>query len=523
MSYRPSHSGFRFAATRSDFNFILVAATCLIASWSGRALADDAIVRPHRLHQHISGFGASSAWTAQTMDDATADLLFSVDSGVGLSLLRVRIVPDGTTWELATAQQAVARGASVWATPWSPAATFKSNDNVNFGGKLLPEDADAWAASLANFVVTMKNQGVNLLALSAQNEPTTGSSDGATCSSNPMDPDYARSCIGYEACTYTPTELGDFIASHLAPALSAAGANVQVMGPETQGWTDFSKYWSSFSAAAGNAVNVIATHEYNGTPAEYPDIEQSGRELWETEISDPTAFDPTSKKSLPDPGIGSGLRVAGMINAALTVGDVSAWHYWWINPGSDDNSGLFAFGTTPPAPVKRLYAMGNYSRFVRPGYFRIGADLSATSGVALSAFVDSATDGGSRKLVVVAINQTNQPITQKFRFDGYTTGSWQAWVTSDSLDLAPAPAIPDNGGGDFDYQLAAQSITTLQGVTTGKGPAIALNSSQDNLPPDEAGCQCRAAAGASSAPSAWPFALVSVLVAGRAIRRRTVG
>src|SRR6516164_8960312 len=60
--------------------------------------------------QAIDGFGASSAWTAGNMADSRADELFSPTAGIGLSLLRVRIAPDGTTAELATAQLAAARG-----------------------------------------------------------------------------------------------------------------------------------------------------------------------------------------------------------------------------------------------------------------------------------------------------------------------------------------------------------------------------------------------------------------------------
>src|SRR5450432_788023 len=150
-----------------------VGALCLVLCLGlpGRALAADAVVRPARTHQRITGFGASSAWTAPDLSDADADLLFSTDSGVGLSLLRVRIAPDGSCLELATAQKAQARGAKVWATPWSPPAAWKSNGDVNNGGSLLPAHASDWAQSLVGFVTMMKAQGVDITALSAQNEP----------------------------------------------------------------------------------------------------------------------------------------------------------------------------------------------------------------------------------------------------------------------------------------------------------------------------------------------------------------
>ena len=36
------------------------------------------------------------------MDDSQADAFFTVDKGIGLSLLRLRIAPEGTTLELAS-------------------------------------------------------------------------------------------------------------------------------------------------------------------------------------------------------------------------------------------------------------------------------------------------------------------------------------------------------------------------------------------------------------------------------------
>src|SRR5690349_15887871 len=66
---------------------------------------NDAVVDFSVTHQHISGFGASSAWTLRDSSESFADQLFSPELGIGLSLLRVRIAPSGTTDELRTAQK----------------------------------------------------------------------------------------------------------------------------------------------------------------------------------------------------------------------------------------------------------------------------------------------------------------------------------------------------------------------------------------------------------------------------------
>ncbi|HTA91320.1 MAG TPA: hypothetical protein VK745_17160 [Polyangiaceae bacterium] len=424
-----------------------------------QAFAADAVVRPARLDQRITGFGASSAWTAPALSDADADLLFSTDSGIGLSLLRVRIAPDGSCLEVTSAQKAQARGAQVWATPWSPPAMWKSNDNVNEGGTLLPEHADDWANSLVGFVSMMQTQGVDIVGLSAQNEPTM--------------------MVSYESCLYSASALADFAANHLRPALDAAGFSLPVIAPETVGWNDL----PNFSAAilgdpvASAAVGVFATHSYNGSPFDSTTIAQTGKELWQTEVYDQGPL---------DPGIGSGVFVALSINAALVRGNVSAWHYWWIKPATEDNSALWDL--TSGLPAKRLYALGNFSKFVRPGFYRVEVPLSPTTGLSMSAFSDSTTNA----LVLVTVNQTDAPITQRFLFDGVSTGSWQSWVTSADSNLAPGSAVAD--GSSISYTFAPQSVTTLQGLVTGTGPAIPDGDTSSTSNTDATSCALSALA-----------------------------
>ena len=139
------------------------------------------------VHQRIDGFGASSAWRS-TWNNTLANLFFSTNNGViytnttgvvstnngiGLSLLRTRIAPGGTTVENSIMQLAQARGAKVWSAPWSPAANFKSNGNVNGGGFVgNANNYQAYANQLAGYVAGMKNTyGISLYAISIQNEP----------------------------------------------------------------------------------------------------------------------------------------------------------------------------------------------------------------------------------------------------------------------------------------------------------------------------------------------------------------
>src|SRR6185503_10771641 len=107
--------------------------------------------------QHIDGFGASSAWRP-SMTATVADRYFSTNTGIGLSFLRTRIAPGGTTVENQSMQLARDRGARIWSAPWSPAVQFKDNGNVN-GGNFIGNASNyqAYASQLATYVVNMKN------------------------------------------------------------------------------------------------------------------------------------------------------------------------------------------------------------------------------------------------------------------------------------------------------------------------------------------------------------------------------
>jgi len=398
----------------------------------GVAAPGDVIVSLGDVRQKISGFGASTAWSS-TMSTADADLLFSPTAGVGLSLHRIRIAPDGTTTETSIARLAQERGASVWATPWSPPAADKSNHDV-IGGTLT--DGPAWAATLKSFVDLMKSSGVDLLAISAQNEPDAKVST-------------------YESCSYTGATLATFIASALGPAL--AGSGVKILGPESQNWCGFKALADPLLAdpTAAAFTSIIATHAYGCNPLAYPAAAQAGKELWQTEMYDQTAA--------ADPGIKSGLRVAKLIHDALTIASVNAWHYWWVYPSSVGNGALW--DKTTGQPTKRLYVLGNFSKFVRPGFLRIGTAAGAAppAGVQLTAYRHP-TDG---TLVITAINANAAPTDVSIFVTGASPCALTPWVTSQSDDLAARAALPLSGA-RLAATLDAQSVTTFVGQQAGQ-------------------------------------------------------
>ncbi len=387
-------------------------------------------------YQIIDGFGASSAWIVQSLTPARANLLFSPTQGIGLSLLRSRIRPDtsASSDEVSTMQTAQSMGVTVWSTPWSPPGAWKDNGSVDNGGHLLSSHYQDYANLLSQYVRNMQARGITIHAVSIANEPNFTTS--------------------YESSRWTAAEFAAFLPV-LADTFARDGVTAQIVLPEETSWNfDLaSNIFRDPNLAAD--VGIVAGHNYGGTPAPVPQAQ--GKGLWETETSSTEAF---------DPGIGNALRWAKNIHDFMTVAHANAWHYWWIKSAGNDDAGLLGPNWEL---TKRFWAVGNYSRFVRPGWVDIGA--TDDGGVLISAFKDPA----SGKFAIVAVNQGNA-VTETFNLHGFITRAVTPWVTSADLDLAPQMRIKIHGS-SFTDDLPAQSVTTFVGTTL----PIALSDSFDQV------------------------------------------
>ncbi len=352
--------------------------------------------------QTMDGFGAAEAFIP-TITAAQADLFFSTTSGIGLSMLRLGIAPDGTLYSgsWGTAQMALARNASltVWGAPWSPPTSAKTTGNTTTGS-ILPADYGSWASTLAAFVTAGRKNNVPVAFISAQNEP-----------------DYNTNGA-YDMCLYDQNQMTSFIKA-LGPALAGLNPAAGIIMPEPSSWgnlyggTNYVGTAMADSTAAG-FINVIASHQYSQSDPPSHAV-PAGKRMWETEVSDFGTFDAS---------IGNAVLVATWIHNAIIDGGVNAWHYWWLVNQNADNEGLV--GKNGDATLtKRVYAMGNFSRFIRPGWVRIGT-TGTVSGLLVSAY-KAATTGD---FAIVAINTTSASVTATFGITGPVFSSVAAYVTS---------------------------------------------------------------------------------------------
>jgi glucuronoarabinoxylan endo-1,4-beta-xylanase len=382
-------------------------------------------------YQTIRGFGASTAWTAP-LTTAQADAVWGTSGReLGLSINRARIDPGGSgNWgaELANAQEAVARGAIEFATPWSPPASMKTNGNV-VGGSLDPTYYAAYANYLESFVNYMASGGVNLYAISMQNEP-----------------DFVPN---YEGCGWTAQQMDTWVANN------SSVLTTRLMMPESASFNFNQSDATLNDPNAVGHVSIIAGHLYGANISYYANAENHGKEVWATEHY----LTPSGASA----AIGDAIAAATEVHTAMTVGSYNAYVWWWIAQNSGNaniNTGLVDVSGNP---TYYGYAIGQFSRFVRPGAVRVSA-TSPSSGVYISAYKGSANG------TIVAINSNANPVSMTFALQGLSPSSAIPYQTTSAGGLMQQSPV-NVSNGSFAYTLPAQSIVSF--VTSGSGASCA--------------------------------------------------
>jgi glucuronoarabinoxylan endo-1,4-beta-xylanase len=411
------------------------------SAFGARAFAADVVVDWNLPQQTIDGFGAANVFLPNAMTAADADLFFSASSGIGLSILRVGISPTGGLfgggWSDGTL--VAARGGRVIATPWTAPAAWKSNGSTIDGGTLLTSHYSDWAGVMTSFVGAFKaNTGVSLYAISIQNEPDLSAA--------------------YESMLYSVDQLAAF-AKVLSPMLAGVSPRPKLMMGEYSTWNSLDALTADLvddDTATLGLVDVFGIHQYgSGVPT--PFTSSYTQPLWETEASSSDAFDPS---------LANGLKTAEWVNDALTTGGASAWMYWWLYGQNADNEGLVGSSDHPGQMTKRYYALGNFSRFVRPGWVRLATTGNKAGLYGVSAFKNPSTGD----YAIVVVNASGAPVTLNLSvantsasssvvpYETYDDGSGNMTMSSHG-NLEPQAAIPVAANGTF-------AATVPVGVTT---------------------------------------------------------
>ncbi len=173
------------------------------------------------------------------------------------------------------------------------------------------------------------------------------------------------------------------------------------------------------------------------------------KKIWQTEVAN---------LGRNDPGIRDALYWAKVLHTHVAENHANAWLYWWAISQYGGGGSLIHLDMDKKTYTvdKRLYTIGNYSRFVKPGYFRVEVDGQMTPGVLVSAYKDEAT----HKLVVVAINENEGPQKLELKLAGAGAASAVPCRTSENEDLVTLPAV-QFADSTLSATLAPASVTTF--------------------------------------------------------------
>jgi glucuronoarabinoxylan endo-1,4-beta-xylanase len=409
-------------------------------------------------HQTIDGFGASATGYNDTFTSAQADRFFGVTTGLGLSLLRIRVIPDTinadcdcvsnstpytcvvgpktqiVSGDLQIAKLAAARGVRLFAAAWSPPGAMKSSGGYCTKGSMNGTLANyaTYAAALASFPDLLKTNGISIYAMSMQNEPNVENAN-------------------YDTCMWTAQQVHDFI-PYLSSALTASGfGSIKIAIPEESSWTFELMNKSMADPLVASQVGLIIGHAYGvERPAGIPST--NGRHVWQTEVSNSNRYDGSMSDAV---------GWAKSIHNYLSIG-ANAWMYWSLDCGPRYYNHTTNECLTDPNRnfAKRAYVLGQYAKFIRPGWQRI--DVRNDGRLLVTAY-----KGPEKEFAIVVVNGSRWAVhNQSFGLNGIASQRSQVtpWLTSASASLSVQPPVSlTSNGTAFIYTIPARSVVTFRG------------------------------------------------------------
>jgi glucosylceramidase len=392
-------------------------------------------VNPEKTFQHFIGIGGA-------ITDATAEVFaklpiekqdellrayYDKEKGIGYSLARTTIhscdfssgsytyvadndkeltsfnIDHDKKYRIPLIKNAMATAGGkllLYASPWSPPAFMKDNDNMLKGGKLLPEFNQSWATYFTKFIKAYENEGMPIWGVTIQNEP--------------------MAIQRWESCIYTAEEERDFLKRYLGPTMEAAGLGdkkIVVWDHNRDLMTHRANVIFADEEASKYAWG-IGFHWYEtwagGEPmfANLADIKESypDKNILFTEGC-VEKFDAKKYQHWPNAE-----RYGRSIINDFNQGTVG-WTDWNIlldQTGGPNHVGNFCFAPVHADVAKgdliytpSYYYIGHFSKFIRPNAKRVST-TSSRSPLLCTSFINE--DGS---LATVVMNQSDQDVSYK--------------------------------------------------------------------------------------------------------------
>ncbi|KAJ3198048.1 hypothetical protein HK101_009478 [Irineochytrium annulatum] len=413
----------------------------------------------------MEGWGTSLAWWGKVVGeysnrDEYVEKIFNANTGLGLNILRYNIGggdnPSSNVLEYRKAvpgyqpspgvydwnadanqrymlQAAKAQGVNIIeafanSAPYWMTISGNVSGSASGGNNLKPDYYDDFADYLTEVVKHFRdNWGITFDSVTPLNEPIST---------------WWKQGNDQEGMHFDRADQNTIL-SQVQASLNAKGLSTKLSAPEEYSIDDTNVSFNSYSNAVKSAITQINTHTYGGSnrTALRNTATSAGKHLWTSEYGD---------------GDASGLTMSRTILKDIRNMGASGWVYWQA-VDSADGWGFFKnvlnnTQTTSYTVNQKYYVMGNYSKFIRPGYKIIGMSDANT----LAAY-----DAASGKVVLVTTNSESTDTTVTYDLSRFTnTGtSAQVYRTSSTEKLQQLTNISVQNK-TFTATAKANSVTT---------------------------------------------------------------
>ena len=239
----------------------------------------------------------------------------------------------------------------------------------------------------------------------------------------------------------------------LSQTVKSAGLNVVLACCDAVGWKTTATYVTNLvNGGSTSYLGVITSHSYSADAT----TALTGTTLpkWNTEGGPSSAFVTTWYSSGAD---NEGFTWANKLAVAMVNAQLSAYLFWEGFEVKQTQSGSHLVDTldgTTATPSGIFWAFAMWSRYIRPGAYRIGTSGSISS-VIIGAFKN--TDGS---IVVVFTNSGTSAQSAKVAFTGFTLGSASAWVTAQGSTFKSTTASASSG--TVTVSIPSRGVVTLK-------------------------------------------------------------
>jgi len=473
--------------------------------------AETVVVDASAQYQVMEGWGTSLCWWANVVGgwsdakrEAIADLLFDPVKGLGLNLVRYNIgggdAPDHKHMRVGGAvpgykaaaeapydwsadanqrwmlQAAIARGANLteafansppwWMTKSGCSAGAQDPNQSN----LRDDCCDDFAAYLADVVAHFRDAwGAPFGTLDPLNEPGGN---------------WWQAEKGQEGCRFDAPSQARLL-NALAAALKERGLPTEISAPDAHSFDWLAGHVNGWDDEARAAVARLNVHAYNGQQrAEVRNLaERLGNRLWMSEVDHAGR---TTGHEHDHDSMAPALTLAEAIVRDLRDLQPQAWVFWqaieneqyclWWKFNYGLLHGDFMHGTEAYDFTRKYHALGQFTKFVRPGYQMI--DTGAEDAVAF-------VDWRSGALALVSFHRGDAPRARCYDLGTLRLGKDAAerYRTAEGESLKRLPEVRVTKGALVVTEKERSITTYVLNVVSYAGP-LKLNDTAQTAGPN---------------------------------------